>query len=235
MNYFNDPANENKIEHNSKQPYIPDHPYRILIIGSSGSGKMNALSNLINKQPDIHKIHFYAEDPYETKYQILMDKREIVGLKHFNDQKAFIECLNDIQDVYKNIDEYKPGKKRKILIVFDDMIADMINKKKLNSIMTEMFTRVRKLNISLDFITKSYFRVPKDVRLNSTHFFIMKIPNRRLLQQIALNHSSDIGFKDFIKIYKKCNAEPYFFLVNDAALVSDNLLRFRKNLSEINM
>ena len=108
-----------------------------------------------------------------------------------------------MQDVYKNIDEYNANKERKILIVFDDMIADMINKKKLNSIVTELFIRGRKLNISLVFITQSYFKVPKDVRLISTHFFIMKIPNKRELQQIALNHSSDINSKDFIKIYKK--------------------------------
>ena len=135
-----------------------------------------------------------------------------------------------MQDVYKNIDEYNTDKERKILIVFDDMIADMINNKKLNSIVTELFIRGRKLNISLVFITQSYFKVPKDVRLNSTHFFIMKIPNKRELQQIALNHSSDISTKDFIKIRKKCTAEPYSFWVNDATLALDNPLRFRKNL-----
>ena len=96
-----------------------------------------------------------------------------------------------MQDVYKNINKYNSGQRRKILVVFDDMIANMINNKKLNSIVTELFIRGRKLNISLVFITQSYFRVPKDVRLNSTHFFIMKIPNKRDLQQIALNHSSD--------------------------------------------
>ena len=115
------------------------------------------------------------------------------------------------------------------------MIADMINNKELNSIVTELFIRGRKLNISLVFITQSYFKVPKDVRLNTTHFFIMKIPNKRELQQIALSHSSDIDFKDFIKIYKKCIAEPYSFLVNDATLASDNVLGFRKNISEINI
>ena len=116
-----------------------------------------------------------------------------------------------MQDVYKNIEEYNPGKEHKILIVFDDMIPDMINNKKLNSVVTEMFIRGRKLKISLVFITQSYFKVPKDVRLNSTHFFAMKIPNKRELQQIALNHSSDIDFKDFMKIYKKCTAEPCSF------------------------
>ena len=102
--------------------------------------------------------------------------------------------------------------------------------KKLNPVVTELFIRDRKLNISVVFITQSYFKVPKDVRLNSTHFFIMKIPNKRELQQIALNHSFDIDFKDFIKNYKKCSAEPYSFLVNDATLPSDDPLRFRKNL-----
>ena len=96
-----------------------------------------------------------------------------------------------------------------------------------------MFIRGRKLNISIVFITQSYFKVPKDVRLNSAPFFIMKIPNKRELQKIALNHSSDISSKDFIKIHKKCTAEPYYFLVNDATLASDNPLRFRKNLFNI--
>ena len=135
-----------------------------------------------------------------------------------------------MHDVYKNIEDYNQGKKRKVLIVFDDLIADMINNKKLDSIVTELFIRATKLNISIVFITQSYFKVPKDVRLNSTHFFIMKIPNKRELQQTALSHSSDIDFKDFMKIYKKYTKEPYSFLVNDTTLPSDDPLRFRKNL-----
>ena len=138
-----------------------------------------------------------------------------------------------MKDIDRNIDKYNVDKEHKILIVFDDMIADMINNKKLNSIVTELFIRGRKLNISLAFITQSYFKVPKDVRLNSTHFFIMKIPNKRELQQIALNHSSDINSKDLIKIYKKYTAEPYSFLVNDVTFASDNPLRFRKDLFNI--
>ena len=230
---FDEYTNKNKIERNSDYPYIPDHPYRILIVGSSGSGKTNALLNLIDNQPDIDKIYLYAKDPYEDKYQFLIKKRESIGLKHFNDPKAFIEYSNDMHDVYKNIDDYNPDKENKVLIVFDDMIADMINNKKLNSIVTELFIRGRKLNISLVFIMQSYFKVPKDVRLNTTHFFIMKIPNKRELQQIALNHSSDINTKDFINIYKKCTDKPYSFLVNDTTLASDNPLRFRKNLYNI--
>ena len=113
------------------------------------------------------------------------------------------------------------------------MIADMIHDKKLNSVVTELFIRGRKLNISLVFITQSYFKVPKDVRLNTSHFFIAKIPNKRELQQIAINHSSDINTKDFANIYRKCTAEPYLFLVNETTLASNNTLRFRKNLFNI--
>ena len=155
--------------------------------------------------------YLYAKDPYEAKYQYLINKREKVGLDHFKDPKAFMEYSNDMKDVYKNIENYNPGKKLKILIVFDDMIADMINNKKLNPTVTELFIRGRKLNFSIVFITQSYFIVPKDVRLNSTHFFIMKIPNKRELQQIALNHSSDIDFKDFIKNLKKMHCRTILF------------------------
>ena len=157
-----------------------------------------------------------------------------MGINHFNDPKAFIEYSNDMQDVYKNIDEYNPDKENKILIVFDDMIADMINNKKLNSIVTKLFIRGRKLNISLVFITQSYFKVPEDVRLNTTHFFIAKIPNKRELQQILRNHSSDIRTEDFINIYRKCTGKPYSFLVIDTTLASDNPLRFRKILFKYN-
>ena len=131
----------------------------------------------------------YAKDPYEDKYQYLINKRESVGLKHFNDPKAYIEYLNDMKNVYKNINNYNLGKENKVLIVFVNMIADMISNKKLNSIVTELFIRCRKLSVSLVFISQSYFEVPKDVRNNSTHVFIMKISNKRELQQIAINHS----------------------------------------------
>ena len=170
----------------------------------------------------------YAKDPYDPQY--LINKREGVGINRFNDPKAFIEYSNDMRNVYKNINYYNPDTENKILIVFDDMIADMIQNKKLNSIVTELLIRGRKLNISLVFITQSYFKVPKDVRLNTTHFFITKILNKRELQQIAINHSSDIRTEDFVNIYRKCTAEPYSFFVNDTTLASDNPLRFRINL-----
>ena len=208
---FDEYTNENKKEHNVNWPYIPDHPYRILIIGGSETGKINALLNLINNQQDIDKIYVYAKDPYEDKYQYSINKREHVGINDLSDSKAFIEYSNDMHDVYKNIDNYNPDKENKILIVFDDMIADMINNKKLNSIVTELFIKGGKLNISLIFITQSYFKVPKDIRNNNRHLFIMKIPNKREFTQIAINHSSNINTKDFIESYRKCIDKPYCF------------------------
>ena len=115
---FDDYVNENKTKHTKNRPYIPDHPYR-----GSGSEKTNVLLNLIENQPDIDKIYLYAKDPYESKYQYLINKREGVGINHFNDPKAFIDYSNDMHDVYKNIDDYNLDKENKILIVFDDMIA----------------------------------------------------------------------------------------------------------------
>ena len=169
----------------------------MLIVGGSGSGKTNALLNLINNQADIDKIYLYSKDPYEAKYQYLISKRENVGLDHFKEPKAFMEYSNDVQYVYKIIEDYNPEKESKILIVFDDMTGNLINNKKFNPVVTELFIRSRKLNISIVFITQPYVKVPKDVKLNSTHFFIMKIPSKRELQQIALNRSSDTDLKDF--------------------------------------
>ena len=136
-----------------------------------------------------------------------------------------------MNDIYKNIEKYNSNKKRKILIVFGDMIADMLSNKKLNPIVTKLFVRGRKLNISLVFITQSCF-CAKGIRLNSTHYFIIKIPNKRELQQIVYNHSSNIDFKDFMNLYKKCTTKPYSLLVINATLSSDNPSRFRKNLLE---
>ena len=129
-----------------------------------------------------------------------------------------------MDDIYKNFEEYNPNKKRKILIVFDDMIADQT--------VSELFKRGRKLNISIVFITQSYFAVPKDIRLNSTHYFVIKIPSKRELQQVALNHSSNIDFQDLINLYKKCTTEPNSFWVIVTTLSTDNSSRFRKNLLE---
>ena len=151
---FDEYTDENKKEHNLNWTYIPDYPYRILIIGGLGTEKTNALLNLINNQQDIDKIYLYAKDPYEDKYQYLINKRESVGLKHFNDPKTFIEYSNNMHSVYKNIDNYNLNKENKILIVFDDISADTINNKKLNSIVTEVFIRGRNLlhNHTLKFL-----------------------------------------------------------------------------------
>ena len=140
--------------------------------------------NLIEDQPDIDEIYLYAKDLYECKYQYLINIREKVGFKRFNDTRAFVECSNDMCNVYRNINYYNPDKENKILTVFDDMTADMIQNKKLNSIVTELFIWGRKLNISLVFITELYFKVPKDFRLNATHFFITKILSKRLLNKL---------------------------------------------------
>ena len=133
-----------------------------------------------------------------------------------------------MKGVFEYIDEYNVDKENKILVVFDDLITDLINNKKLNSVLTELFIRGIKLNISLVFITQSYFQVPKDVRLNTSHFFITKIPNKRELQQIALNRLSDISSKDLITFHKKYTSESYSFLVNDNMLASDNLQDLEK-------
>ena len=131
---------------------------------------------------------------------------------------------------YENIDLYNPYRKRKVLIVFDDMIADIMTSKKFQLLIKELFIRCRKINISLVFITQSYYSVPKDVRLNSTHYLIMKINNERELENIEINHSADIDYKDFVKIYRECTKEPYNFLTIDTTLTSTNPLRFRKKL-----
>ena len=223
-------TNENNKEHNEKWPYIPDHPYRILIIGGSGSGKTNTLLNLIKKLGDIDKIYLYAKDLSKPKYEFLIKKLEDPGTKHLNNLNAFIECSNTMDDVYENINDYNPIRKRKILIVFDHIIADIMTNKKFQAIIKELFIRCRKLNISLVFITQSYFRVPKDVRLNLTHYLIMKINNRKELQNIAVNHSADIDYQDFINIYRECTREPYSFLTIDTTLPASDPLRFRKSL-----
>ena len=154
-------TNENNKKHNEKCPYIPDNPYRILIIGGSGSRKTNTLLNLINEQNDIDKIYLYARDSNEPKYKILIKKHEDGGIKHLNDRNAFIECSNTMNDVYEIIHDYNSNRKRKILIAFDDMMADIMTNKKFQYIIKELFIRCRKLNILLVFITLSCFSVPK--------------------------------------------------------------------------
>ena len=227
MFYLDTITNENNKYHNKKWPY------RMLIIGPSGSEKTNALLNLIQQQDTddlIGKIYLYAKDLSEPQFQFLIKKRDDVGIKHSNNPSAFIEYSNTMDDVYNNIDDYNRIRKRKIPIVFDDMIADIMTNKIFQAIIKELFITCRKFNISLVFITQSHFSVPKEIRLNSTYYLLMTIHNKRALQQIAINHSADIDYKNFMKIYRKCTSEPYFFLTSDTTLPADNYLRFRKNL-----
>ena len=173
----------------------------------------------------------YAKNVSEPKYQLLIKKCEDGGIKNLNDPSAFIEYSNTMDDVYNNSNNYNPKRKRKILIVFDDMIADIMTNKRFQTIIKELFIKCRKLNISLAFITQSYFRVPKEVKLNSTHYLIMKIHNKRELQKVAINHSADIDYRDFLKIYRNCTNEPYSFFTIDITLPADNLMRFKNNFS----
>ena len=174
----------------------------------------------------------YTKDLSEPKYQFLIKKREDAEIKKLDDPSAFIEYSNTMDDVYNNIDDYNLKRKRKILIVFDDMIADIMTNTKFQVIVKELSIRCRKLNISLVFIIQPYFKVPKDVRLNCTHYLIMKVHSRRELQNIAFNHSADIDYKDFLKIYRICTKEPYSLLTIDTALPDDNPMRFRKSFSD---
>ena len=153
----------------------------------------------------------YARDLSEPKYQLLIKTREDAGIKHLNDPKALIEHSKTMDDVCNNHDVYNPRRRRKILILFDDMIADIMTNKKIQAKIKELFIRRRKLKISLVFITQSYFSVPEDDKLKSTHYLIMKIHDGRELENIAKNHSSDIDYKDFVKIYRNCASEPYSF------------------------
>ena len=150
----------------------------------------------------------YAKDLEEPKYHFLINKREQAGLKNLNDPNAFIQYSNTMDDIFTDIEDYNKKRKRKVLIVFDDMISHVMSDKKAQQVLRELFIRCKKLNISFCFLTQPYFSVPKDVRLNCTHYVIFKLNNKRELQNIVINHSSDIDYKDFIKIYRNCTKEP---------------------------
>ena len=167
----------------------------------------------------------------EPKYEFLIKKSENAGIKHLNAPNALIECSNTMDDVYENVNDYNPSRKRKILVVFYDKIADIMTNEEFKAIIKELFIRCRKLNISLIFITQSYFSVPKVsyVRLNSTHYLIMKINSRRELQNIAINHSADTDYNDFMKIYREHAKELFFakrYFAKISALSSNNLDKY---------
>ena len=157
------------------------------------------------------------EDLSEPKYEYLIKKRDDAGIKHLNNPNEFIECSNRMDDVYGNINDYNLIRKRKKIIVFDDMIAHIMTNKRF-------------LSHNQRIVYLSYFSVPKDVTLNTTHYFVMKINNKRELQNIAINHSADIDYQDFKKIYRECTREPLNFLTIDTTLLASDPLRFRKNL-----
>ena len=207
-----------------------DWPFRMLIIGPSGSGKMSTLLHLIDKFHPIDKIYVYAKDTNEEKYQYLKNKREHVGIKNLKDPYTFIEYSNDMNDVLEDINNYNKNRDKKLLIIFDDMIADIMRSEKIKAIVKELFIRCRKLNISIVFITQSYFRTPKDARLNSTHYILMKIGNKKELKSIAEENSGHLDFKEFLKIYNYCTKEPYSFMLVDTRLTSR--VTFKKNFDE---
>ena len=160
---------------------------------------------------------------------MLIDKRGKVGINFNNDPTAFIEYSNSMDDILSDIEDYNKKRKRNVLIIFDDMISHVMLDGRAQQILKGLFIRCRKLNISLCFLTQSYFSVPKDVRLNCTHYILFKLNNRRELQNIAIDHSTDIDYKDFIKIYRVCTKEPFNFLTIDTT--KDN--KFIKNFDEI--
>ena len=161
---------------------------------------------------------------------MLIDKREIAGINFNNDPNAFIEYSNSMDDIFPQIEDYNKRRKRKILIIFDDMISHVISDKKAQQILKDLFSRCRKLNISLCFLTQSYFSVPKDVRLNCTHYILFKLSNRIELGNIAINHSIDIDYKDFIKIYRICTREPFNFLTIDTTKGNKRIKNFDETL-----
>ena len=208
-----------------------DWSFRMLIIGPSGSGKTNTLLHLINNLHPINKIYLFAKDIDEKKYKFLINKREQPGIKNLNDPHAFIEYSDDMDDVLDDINNYNENRDKKVLIVFDDMISDIEYNKRFKRIIKELFYRARKINVSIVFITQSYFRALIDARLNRTHYILMKICNKKELKRIAEEKSGHLDYKDFLKIYNCCTKEPYLFMTIDAR--STATMVFKKNFTEL--
>ena len=222
--------NLDDIVNNKKENKDNDWPFRMLIIGPSGSGKTNTLLHLINNFYFIDKIYLYAKFTDEKKHLFLINKREQAGIKNLNDPHAFIEYSNDMNDILDGINNYNKNRDKKVLIMFDDMIADIMRSEKFKAIVKELFIRCRKLNISIVFITQSYFRTLKDARLNSIHYILMRIGNQKELESIAEENSGHLDFKDFLKIYNYCTKEPYSFLLVDTRPTAR--VTFKKNFDE---
>ena len=207
-----------------------DWPFRMLIIGPSGSGKTNTLLHLINDLHPIDKIYLYAKDIHEPKYEYLINKREQVGIKNLNDPHALIEYSGDMNDVLDDINDYNKNGDKKVLIVFDDMIADIEYNKNFKRIIKELFYRARKINVSIVFITQSYFRALKDARLNSTPYILMKIGNKKELKRIAEKKLGHLDYKNLLEIYNYCTREPYSFMKIDTRPTASVI--FKKNFKE---
>ena len=207
-----------------------DWSFRMLIIGPSGSGKTNTLPRLINDLHPIDKIYLYATDICEPKYEYLINKRKQAGIKDLNDPKAFIEYSDDMNNVLDDINNYNKNRDKKVLIVFDDMIADIEYNKNFTRIIKELFYRARKINVSIVFITQSYFRALKDARLNSTHYILMKIGNKKELKRIAEEKLGHLDYKVFLKIYNCCTRKPYSFMTIDTRPTAS--VTFKKNFNE---
>ena len=223
LNLDNVLSNKNENKNN-------DWPFRMLIIGPSGSGKTNNLLHLINNLHPIDKIYLYAKDIHETKYEYLINKREQVGIKNLNDLKTFIEYSDDMDDVLDDINNYNKNRDKKVLIVFDDMIADIEYNKNFKRIIKEIFYRARKINVSTVFIMQSYFRALKYARLNSTHYILMKINNKKELKRIGEEKSGHLDYKDFLKIYNYCTRETYSFMLIDTRPTAT--IPFKENFDE---
>ena len=184
-------------------------PFRMLIIGPAGSGKTNTLLHLINNLHPIDKIYLYAKDIHEPKYEYLINKREQAGIKNLNDPQAFIEYSDDMNDVLDDI-EYNKNFKR---------------------IIKELFYRARKINVSIVFITQSYFKALKDARLNSTPYILMKIGNKKELKRIAEEKAGHLDYTDFLKMYNYCTEEPYSFMTIDARPTAT--IPFKRNFNDL--
>ena len=208
-----------------------DWPFRMLIIGPSGSSKTNTLLHLINNLHPIDKIYLYATDIHEPKYEYLINKRQQAGIKNLNDPHAFIEYSDDMNYVLDDINNYNKNRDKKVLIVFDDMIADIEYNKNFKQIIKELFYRARKINVSIVFITQSYFKALKDARLNSTHYILMRIGNKKELKRKAEEKSGHLDYKDFLKMYNYCMKEPYSFMTTDERPTAT--IPFKKNFHDL--
>ena len=213
--------NLDNIVNNKNTSSLEDNnwPFRTLIIGPSGSGKTNTLLHLTNNLHPIDKIYFYAKDIHEPKYEYLINKREKAGIKNLNDLHAFIEYSDDMNDVLDDINNYNKNRDKKVLIVFDDMIADIEYNKKFKRIIKELFYRARKINMSIVFITQSYFKA-----------LLMKIGNKKELKKIAEEKSGHLDSKDFLKMYNYCTEDPCSFMTIDTRPTAT--IPFKKNFDE---